>query len=463
MIESKKYIKQLFLKLVFITILMLSIVQSSILDDLSYGSRFKGILSTDQLSQSSTLAIKYPLYDRLHPEISFGISKLNYTDYTFMDTELGMQAILFLNSLGKIDRDSYAFLRSGIKIINRKENLISDNIPINKKTSFSIPISLGKQFRSENDFEYNVAIDIDYFPADKTVPYNFGISIGISRFFWYSKPFEIKESVDTAIVKVDTTINNIIIDSTFVIEIDSTFVIEYEDEDNDYLYDKLEIDKYGTDPTMFDTDNDGLSDSEEIIYTATLPTNPDMDNDGLLDGEEIKKYKTDPNNIDTDNDGLLDGIEVYEHKTDPNNIDTDDGGVSDGDELKIGLDPLNINDDLAVPVDTKITLAKVNFDFDSYELNIYYYYIIFKMVEMMNVYPMMEFEIQGHSDDIGNKQYNLTLSQKRADIVKDAIIEKGIDESRIKAVGFGSGYPRVPNNSEENRAINRRIDMLRIK
>ena len=85
------------------------------------------------------------------------------------------------------------------------------------------------------------------------------------------------------------------------------------------------------------------------------------------------------------------------------------------------------------------------------------------MVELMNKFPEMEFEIQGHSDNIGKRNYNINLSKKRADIVKDALVSKGIDEKRIRSVGFGSDYPRVPNDSEENRAINRRIDILRIK
>ena len=86
-----------------------------------------------------------------------------------------------------------------------------------------------------------------------------------------------------------------------------------------------------------------------------------------------------------------------------------------------------------------------------------------KKIELLDKYPKMEIEIQGHSDNDGSKEYNITLSQERAENVKYVIVNRGIEESRITAVGYGPDMPKFPNDTKENKAKNRRIDFLRKK
>ncbi|MDE6694885.1 MAG: OmpA family protein, partial [Bacteroidales bacterium] len=73
--------------------------------------------------------------------------------------------------------------------------------------------------------------------------------------------------------------------------------------------------------------------------------------------------------------------------------------------------------------------------------------------------PSVKVEIGGHTDDIGSESYNKTLSQKRAQAVADYLISQGIDPARLSAVGYGMEKPAVPNDSDENRALNRRTEM----
>ncbi|MDE5608829.1 MAG: OmpA family protein [Bacteroidales bacterium] len=73
--------------------------------------------------------------------------------------------------------------------------------------------------------------------------------------------------------------------------------------------------------------------------------------------------------------------------------------------------------------------------------------------------PTVKVEIGGHTDDIGSESYNKTLSQKRAQAVADYLISQGIDPARLSAVGYGMEKPAVPNDSDENRALNRRTEM----
>jgi OOP family OmpA-OmpF porin len=68
--------------------------------------------------------------------------------------------------------------------------------------------------------------------------------------------------------------------------------------------------------------------------------------------------------------------------------------------------------------------------------------------------------VEGHTDSTGNKLYNLKLSQKRADKIKDRLVEYGLDQNNIETKGFGSAYPIKTNNTKEGRAANRRVDIL---
>jgi outer membrane protein OmpA-like peptidoglycan-associated protein len=72
-------------------------------------------------------------------------------------------------------------------------------------------------------------------------------------------------------------------------------------------------------------------------------------------------------------------------------------------------------------------------------------------------------EVQGHTDDTGTPDVNLRLSASRADAVREAIVQNGVDPSRLTSHGYGQDKPLVPNTSEKNRAKNRRVQLLIMK
>jgi outer membrane protein OmpA-like peptidoglycan-associated protein len=74
--------------------------------------------------------------------------------------------------------------------------------------------------------------------------------------------------------------------------------------------------------------------------------------------------------------------------------------------------------------------------------------------------PSLRLVIEGHTDDRGSDAGNLALSQLRAEAVRDYFIANGIDASRLTAIGVGEAEPVVPNDSEEGRARNRRIQYV---
>jgi OOP family OmpA-OmpF porin len=71
--------------------------------------------------------------------------------------------------------------------------------------------------------------------------------------------------------------------------------------------------------------------------------------------------------------------------------------------------------------------------------------------------------LSGHTDNVGSEDFNLKLSTKRAEAVKNYLINKGIAAERITAKGFGETMPIAPNDTEQNRAINRRVEFFIVK
>lgn len=71
--------------------------------------------------------------------------------------------------------------------------------------------------------------------------------------------------------------------------------------------------------------------------------------------------------------------------------------------------------------------------------------------------------LSGHTDNVGSENFNLKLSSKRAEAVKNYLINKGIAAERITAKGFGETMPIAPNDTEQNRAINRRVEFFIVK
>ena len=79
-----------------------------------------------------------------------------------------------------------------------------------------------------------------------------------------------------------------------------------------------------------------------------------------------------------------------------------------------------------------------------------------ELTELLLRNPRIWLEIQGHTDNIGTEELNLKLSESRANSVMDELLKRGIEPKRLRTHGFGYSAPLVPNDSDENRARNRR-------
>jgi outer membrane protein OmpA-like peptidoglycan-associated protein len=85
-----------------------------------------------------------------------------------------------------------------------------------------------------------------------------------------------------------------------------------------------------------------------------------------------------------------------------------------------------------------------------------------RVVEFMMHKKKVRIQISGHTDNMGKKAANKVLSQNRARACRDYVISKGIDGSRIEAVGYGDERPIAPNDTDEGRAQNRRIEAVEL-
>lgn len=87
--------------------------------------------------------------------------------------------------------------------------------------------------------------------------------------------------------------------------------------------------------------------------------------------------------------------------------------------------------------------------------------IIDQIVQMMNANPDLKLSVEGHTDNVGDPKSNQTLSENRAKAVATELVAQGIDTNRLSTVGHGQDMPIADNKTEEGRAQNRRVELVK--
>lgn len=126
--------------------------------------------------------------------------------------------------------------------------------------------------------------------------------------------------------------------------------------------------------------------------------------------------------------------------------------------------PLSLQIDLK-PIEVGVTyrLHDIYFDFNSFNLPIESKAVIREFYDFLNDNPSLKVSIEGHTDNIGNDNDNLVLSQKRARAVYEHLLQLGIPPQRLSSIGFGESRPIADNATEEGRAQNRRTEFVIIE
>jgi OOP family OmpA-OmpF porin len=100
----------------------------------------------------------------------------------------------------------------------------------------------------------------------------------------------------------------------------------------------------------------------------------------------------------------------------------------------------------------------VLFDFDSDEIHAAGSQLLDEVVEISKLCPDVKILVTGHTDSVGDKDYNIALGERRAEAVVSYMVSKGVDSGRLASVGLGFSQPVADNSTEEGRSQNRRIE-----
>ncbi|MCL2155597.1 MAG: OmpA family protein [Leptospirales bacterium] len=135
------------------------------------------------------------------------------------------------------------------------------------------------------------------------------------------------------------------------------------------------------------------------------------------------------------------------------------GNVSETANDKIAVDILVVVTERGL----KMRISNIEFTFGSSEIRTRGIQILDRVHQILEKYGNYNIVVEGHTDNIGAKDYNQKLSERRALAVRDYLVKKGTDEKRLEYIGMGDTLPFYPNTNDENRRRNRRVEFLLVK
>jgi len=191
----------------------------------------------------------------------------------------------------------------------------------------------------------------------------------------------------------------------------------------------------------------------------------DRDKDGIIDEEDecpdtpgLKQYKGCP---DTDGDKIEDRLDECPLEPCPNGEDTDEYYCVNGCKImKEIVEPPAPEPPVVAPEPPKeISFENVLFEFDQFNITADGSQVVKDAADLIRKQGGNYF-VDGFADSKGSEQYNINLSRKRAQAVKDALVKEGIEANRLEVRAFGEQYPKCTNDTEEGRACNRRVVVL---
>ena len=227
----------------------------------------------------------------------------------------------------------------------------------------------------------------------------------------------------------------------------------------------------------------------ERAFVETTPPDPDTDGDGLVDStdacvvepEDRDGYLDDDGCPEVDND--LDTIADVTDKCpnepeDPDSFEDEDGCPdpdNDKDTVADAQDqcpnepgsttqePLGCpSNPLVVVTDCEVKITQqIHFEYNKDKIRPESFPVLDAVVDVLNKNPDIKLEVQGHTDNRGGAAYNKNLSNRRAASVKTYLVTHGITPARLTSLGYGFDRPIVDNSTEQNRALNRRVQFIR--
>ena len=258
-----------------------------------------------------------------------------------------------------------------------------------------------------------------------------------------------------------------------------------------------------------DTDGDGIYDKDdacpEVAGLEAFNGCPDSDGDGIEDGKDSCPNEAGSKEMngcpDSDGDGIADKDDACPNEAGLAALagcpDGDGDGVADKDDEcpteagpaenkgcpwpdKDGDGVLDKDDECpdvagtvankGCPEVTEEVQKQLNdyartilFDTGKSSIKAESTSVMVDIIQILNEYPNAKFTVEGHTDSVGGAKTNQALSESRALSVKEFLVDKGIGEFRLSAVGFGEDKPIATNNTRAGRAQNRRVEINLVK
>ena len=155
-------------------------------------------------------------------------------------------------------------------------------------------------------------------------------------------------------------------------------------------------------------------------------------------------YVPPPPPVDSDGDGMMDDDDKCPDEVESANGYEDKDGCPD--EVPAALESVTgpISGVAFVTGDGRMARSSVR--------------VLMRAIRVLRQYPDLKVEVGVHSDNVAEEEANLKLTQLRADVLQDFLSKRGLDADRITAIGFGSSKPIAPNDTDEGRATNRRVE-----
>jgi OOP family OmpA-OmpF porin len=200
-----------------------------------------------------------------------------------------------------------------------------------------------------------------------------------------------------------------------------------------------------------DTDGDGIPDNKDecpdVAGLAALNGCPDSDGDGVADKND--KCPDTPKGVQVDRNGCP--------------LDRDKDGIPDyldgcpdvaGTKELNGCPPAKIADIESM----NLQMDPILFDFDKYSLKPAGIVTLDKIFNTLSDHKDFGVQFDGYADFVGTEAYNLRLSERRANSAKDYLLKKGVGANRIRLQYYGEDNPVKNNDTEQGRALNRRVE-----
>ena len=231
-----------------------------------------------------------------------------------------------------------------------------------------------------------------------------------------------------------------------------------------------------------DADGDGIEDSKDSCPNEAgskeMNGCPDADGDGVADKDDACPNEAGLAALagcpDADGDGIADKDDACPNEAGPAENkgcpwpDRDGDGVLDKDDLC--PDTVGTVANQGCPELTEAVQKALNnyaktilFDTGKSSIKAESTAVMVDIIGILKEYPNAKFTVEGHTDSVGSAKLNQSLSESRALSVKEFLVDQGIEEFRLSAVGYGEEKPIATNNTRSGRAQNRRVEINLVK